>query len=127
MFHSLVRKDILRKIIRSFLCLEYHNLSGQCSCLSSFDHPNCTNFDHNSTIIYRTGYLDFGNRLDKRRQGQNNPPITIVFFLTVGGRKNLRQIKRLIRTIYSRQHYYLIHVDSVCHSLLTEHIQFHLC
>lgn len=57
--------------------------------------------------------MDFGNHLEKRRSNGTNPSTTIVFFLTVGGRKNLRQIKRLIRAIYSRHHFYLIHVDSV--------------
>jgi len=104
-----------------FLFIEYNDLTGQCYCLSSFDNEHrlinvnhkCEDLKNNSTTIYRTGYIDFGNHLDKRRQTQNNNQITIVFFLTVGGRKNLRQIKRLIRAIYSRQHYYLIHVDSV--------------
>jgi hypothetical protein len=109
--------------------IEYDDLTGQCSCLSTFDAEHhlitvdrkCSEiiFDNdelkqNCTTLYRTGFIDFGNHLDKRRQAQNNSQLTIVFFLTVGGRRNLRQIKRLIRAIYSRQHYYLIHVDSVC-------------
>lgn len=108
----------LRKII--FL-LGYNHLTSKCYCLSSLDNLNdliienhtCEDLGKDSTTLYRTGYMNFGNRLDKRRQSQNKTQITIVFFLTVGGRKNLRQIKRLIHAIYSRQHYYLIHVDSV--------------
>ena len=38
--------------------------------------------------------------------------IRIVFVLTVTGRA-VRQIKRLLKTIYHRDHYYFIHVDSV--------------
>jgi hypothetical protein len=73
--------------------------------------------------------MDFGNHLEKHRQTQNNNQIAIIFFLTVGGRRNLRQIKRLIRIIYSRQHYYLIHVDSVCirNSLFSNSVQLILC
>ena len=64
-------------------------------------------------MIYRTGYIDFGNRLEKNRQKLNQTQFSLIFFLTVGGRRNLRQIKRLVRSIYSHQHFYLIHVDSV--------------
>ncbi|CAF0959935.1 unnamed protein product [Rotaria sordida] len=106
---------------------EYNEFTGECYCLSTFNNQHrlittnqkCTeiifnndNLRKNSTTIYRTSFIDFGNHLEKRRQTQNNTQTTIVFFLTVGGRKNLRQIKRLLRAIYSRQHYYLIHVDS---------------
>ncbi len=101
-----------------FFFIEYNDLTGKCYCLSSYENQSHLIISNhkckNSNTLYRTGYIDFGNHLDKRRQTQNNNQITIVFFLTVGGRKNLRQIKRLIRAIYSRQHYYLIHVDNVC-------------
>lgn len=108
--------------------IEYNDLTGQCFCLSTVDtqhrlitaNRKCAEiiFDtdelkRNSITLYRTGYIDFGNHLDKRRETQNSNQTIIVFFLTVGGRRNLRQIKRLLRAIYSRQHYYLIHVDSV--------------
>lgn len=109
----------LTKVIFS---LGYNHLTNECYCLSTFNNQHesiienrtCKELEKNSTTLYRTSYMDFGNHLDKRRQNQNTTQITIVFFLTVGGRKNLRQIKRLIHAIYSRQHYYLIHVDSVC-------------
>jgi RNase P protein component len=84
------------------LFIEYNHLTSECYCLSSYDNQN-------NLIINKCK-----DHLDKRHQTQNNNQITVVFFLTVGGRKNLRQIKRLIRAIYSRQHYYLIHVDNVC-------------
>ncbi|CAF3556624.1 unnamed protein product [Rotaria socialis] len=105
----------------------YNALTGHCFCLSTFnDQHRLIDSNHkcaevvennhklkvNSSTIYRTGYTEFGNHLGKRRLGQNNTQIAIVFFLTVGGRKNLRQIKRLLRAIYSKQHYYLIHVDN---------------
>ena len=96
--------------------IEYNTLTGHCFCLSTFEPSDDLITDNNKceNTIYRTGYIDFGNRLDKRRQTQTSNQTILVYFLTVGGRKNLRQIKRLIRAIYSRQHYYLIHVDSVC-------------
>ena len=93
--------------------LEYNHVTGRCVCLSSFENSTCTDLEQSSTMIYRTGHVDFGNHLDKRHQTPTNPPAKIVFFLTVGGRRNLRQIKRLLRAIYSRHHYYLIHIDSV--------------
>jgi hypothetical protein len=124
--------------------IEYTELTGQCFCLSTFDNQSrlitanrkCNDITlqnddlkKNVSTLYQTGYIEFGNHLEKRRQTQTNNQITIVFFLTVGGRKNLRQIKRLIRAIYSRQHYYLIHVDSVCISnhIFSYRIQLILC
>ena len=38
-------------------------------------------------------------------------PTRLAFMLVVHGR-NVRQIKRLLRAIYSAEHYYLIHVDA---------------
>lgn len=104
-------------------------MNGECFCLSTLNKehrlinsnhkcseivPNNEHSKQTLNTIYRTGYTEFGNHLEKRRQGQNSTQTKIVFFLTVGGRKNLRQIKRLLRSIYMKQHYYLIHVDSVC-------------
>ncbi|CAF3656877.1 unnamed protein product [Adineta steineri] len=106
---------------------EYNEFTNQCSCLSTFDNQRrlitsdrkCSDISiendklrKNLVTLYRTGYIDFGNHLEKRRHIQNSNETIIIFFLTVGGRRNLRQIKRLIRTIYLQQHYYLIHVDS---------------
>ena len=113
--------------------LEHDEWTGQCFCLLSFDQQSdrilsdrpCAEWKPSNDALtqpvrtlYRTGYVDFGNHLEKNREKANNTQLTIVFFLTVGGRGNLRQIKRLVRAIYSRQHYYLIHVDSVSDPLL---------
>ena len=40
------------------------------------------------------------------------PPVRIVFMLTVHGRA-FRQVKRLLKSIYHRNHYYYFHVDLV--------------
>lgn len=39
-------------------------------------------------------------------------PIKIVFLLTLNGRA-IRQVYRLLKSLYNRNHYYYIHVDSV--------------
>ena len=66
------------------------------------------------STLYRTGFAPFGNNLKKHPRTENDTDTVIVFFLTVGGRKSLRQIYRLVRSIYLSQHYYFIHVDQVC-------------
>ncbi len=131
-------------LINFSVFIEYNEFNGQCFCLSKFNNqerlitanlkcteiiPNNYNLKKNINTLYQTGYIDFGNHLEKHRQTENNNQIAIIFFLTVGGRRNLRQIKRLIRIIYSRQHYYLIHVDSVCirNSLFSNSVQLILC
>jgi len=106
---------------------QFDENTGFCHCLSNFDqqshqilpNPLCSKVISTSNriqgqyrMIYRTGYIDFGNRLEKNRQKLNQTQFSLIFFLTVGGRRNLRQIKRLVRSIYSHQHFYLIHVDS---------------
>lgn len=103
---------------------EFNSFDGQCFCSStlanrtssSINDPQC--FQSSKTLqlvhpIYATSYKEFGNRLEKTRSPTNSNSSSIIFFLTVGGRRNLRQIQRLIRAIFSRQHFYLIHVDSV--------------
>jgi len=39
-------------------------------------------------------------------------PIRIAFLLTLNGRA-VRQVRRLLKTLYSEQHLYYIHIDSV--------------
>lgn len=39
-------------------------------------------------------------------------PVKIVFLLTLNGRA-LRQVKRLLKILYHRDHYYYIHIDIV--------------
>lgn len=42
----------------------------------------------------------------------NIPPVRIVFLLTLNGRA-VRQVYRLIKALFHRDHYFLIHVDAV--------------
>ena len=44
--------------------------------------------------------------------GENVQAARVVFVLTVNGRA-LRQVRRLLKAIYHRDHYYYIHVDAV--------------
>ena len=48
--------------------------------------------------------------ISKESEGQQ-PPVKIVYLLTIAGRAS-RQVARLIRRIYSPDHYILVHVDS---------------
>lgn len=49
--------------------------------------------------------------LDNSLSGVENP-VRVAFVLMVHGRA-VRQLKRLIKAIYHRDHYYYIHVDKV--------------
>lgn len=40
------------------------------------------------------------------------PKVRIAFLLTLNGRA-VRQVHRLLKLLYSKEHYYYIHVDSV--------------
>lgn len=43
----------------------------------------------------------------------DEPKVRIAFLLTLNGRA-VRQVYRLLKLLYSDQHYFYIHVDSVC-------------
>ncbi|CAF5185723.1 unnamed protein product, partial [Rotaria sp. Silwood1] len=77
----------------------YNEFTGQCFCLSTLNNqhhliiPNqkCTkiifnnnNEKQNFTTIYRTGFIYFGNNLEKRRSIQNHNQTNIYFILTIG-------------------------------------------
>lgn len=55
--------------------------------------------------------------LDNSLSGVENP-VRVAFVLMVHGRA-VRQLKRLIKAIYHRDHYYYIHVDKVSETSLT--------
>ncbi|XP_060535752.1 xylosyltransferase oxt isoform X2 [Cylas formicarius] len=59
--------------------------------------------------IYQTGIKKFIAQIanDKVMEAK---PVKIVFLLTLNGRA-LRQVRRLIKLLYHRDHYYYIHVD----------------
>lgn len=39
--------------------------------------------------------------------------VKVMFVLTLNGRQ-VRQVRRLLKAIYHRDHFYLLHVDIVC-------------
>ncbi|XP_040583031.1 xylosyltransferase oxt [Lepeophtheirus salmonis] len=67
-----------------------------------------------SMNIYHTGLIISNSKDDNNLSDlgeEENRPARIVFLLTLSGR-SFRQVKRLIKRIYSPIHYYFIHVDS---------------
>ena len=61
--------------------------------------------------IYKTGVSPFVPEPVNIEKEEGAPEVKIVYLLTVSGRA-LRQIYRLIKLIYHRDHYIYIHVDS---------------
>nr|XP_022917570.1 xylosyltransferase oxt [Onthophagus taurus] len=60
--------------------------------------------------IYETGIKKFIPQIANVSNSMTNMSVKIVFLLTLNGRA-LRQVKRLLKTLYHRNHYYYIHVD----------------
>ncbi|KAG5670975.1 hypothetical protein PVAND_001203 [Polypedilum vanderplanki] len=62
--------------------------------------------------IYETGIAKYTSQIaDSQLKTVDNKKVKIVFLLTLNGRA-LRQVYRLIKSLYSVDHYYFIHVDS---------------
>nr|XP_045618170.1 xylosyltransferase oxt-like [Procambarus clarkii] len=62
--------------------------------------------------IYQTGLAKYvPPALKGPSLAGNNTPVRIVFVLTVNGRA-MRQLKRLIKALYHKDHFFFIHVDS---------------
>lgn len=59
--------------------------------------------------IYQTGIKKFVPQI-ANETGINSKPVKIAFLLTLNGRA-LRQVRRLIKMLYHKDHYYYIHVD----------------
>lgn len=58
-------------------------------------------------------FLEFSPQIAETTYFLQKPkPLKIVFLLTLNGRA-LRQVKRLLKILYSKDHYYYIHVDVV--------------
>merc|ERR1719370_2470361 len=51
------------------------------------------------------------SKQESEKVDEGQPPVKIVYLLTIAGRAS-RQVARLIRRIYSPDHYILVHVDS---------------
>lgn len=67
------------------------------------------------------GILEFIPQVGALSLKSELPKVRIAFLLTLNGRA-VRQVHRLLKLLYSEEHYYYIHVDSVsrfaqCHSL----------
>uniref|UniRef100_A0A182PIG7 protein xylosyltransferase n=1 Tax=Anopheles epiroticus TaxID=199890 RepID=A0A182PIG7_9DIPT len=63
-----------------------------------------------ASSIYETGLAKHPQLPLKLRPSPTDQPVRIAFLLMFY-KRNLRQIRRLIRGIYDRNHYYYIHVD----------------
>uniref|UniRef100_A0A0P6K152 protein xylosyltransferase n=1 Tax=Aedes aegypti TaxID=7159 RepID=A0A0P6K152_AEDAE len=61
--------------------------------------------------IYETGIAKFTPQTTEVTTRAGEEPVRIVFLLTLNGRA-LRQVNRLLKTLYSPRHYYFIHIDS---------------
>ncbi|CAG9539643.1 unnamed protein product [Cercopithifilaria johnstoni] len=67
---------------------------------------------YNAAALYRTGVIEKPLLVINYSEPDNNVPnVQILFLLQLNGR-NTRQVNRLLRVIYSRKHFYIIHVDS---------------
>ena len=62
--------------------------------------------------VYSTGLIPLvPPKIVDVDQDSSLPPVKIVYLLTIAGRGS-RQVRRLIRQIYSPQHYIFVHVDA---------------
>ncbi|CAG9771125.1 unnamed protein product [Ceutorhynchus assimilis] len=73
--------------------------------------PHATCGGYYTVNIYQTGIKKFMPQIANDSSISNtNKPVKIVFLLTLNGRA-LRQVKRLLKILYHKDHYYFIHVD----------------
>ncbi|XP_055620367.1 xylosyltransferase oxt isoform X2 [Toxorhynchites rutilus septentrionalis] len=63
-----------------------------------------------TTNVYETGIAKFSPQTTEVTPKAGKEPVRIAFLLTLNGRA-LRQVHRLLKTLYSTRHYYFIHVD----------------
>ncbi|XP_058831412.1 xylosyltransferase oxt [Topomyia yanbarensis] len=64
-----------------------------------------------TTNVYETGIAKFSAQTTEITPKVGEEPARIAFLLTLNGRA-LRQVHRLLKTLYSPRHYYFIHIDS---------------
>ncbi|KAG7156935.1 Xylosyltransferase oxt-like [Homarus americanus] len=73
-------------------------------------HLKCGDYLHIN--IYQTGLAKYvPQALKGPSSAGRNIPVRIVFILTVNGRA-MRQLSRLVKALYHKDHYFFIHVDS---------------
>uniref|UniRef100_A0A914UJD3 protein xylosyltransferase n=1 Tax=Plectus sambesii TaxID=2011161 RepID=A0A914UJD3_9BILA len=81
-------------------------------------HESCGGFD--SIALYNTGLGEkFVPSVLYVAPDENRPKIRILFLLQFNGR-NVRQVRRLLKLIYSPDHFYYVHVDSRQHLMYQE-------
>lgn len=57
-------------------------------------------------------FKEFTPQVPREVAESGEPPVRIAFLLTLNGRA-LRQVRRLIRVLFHRDHFFYIHVDAV--------------
>ena len=103
------------------------NLDGKKDALSAISRASskeCKDLLHNVTCMQMAGLLyntnirrecrvkDSGRNFLAKPLSEVSGGARIVFLLSLHGRA-IRQVKRLFKAIYHRDHYYFVHVDSV--------------
>jgi len=65
-------------------------------------------------LIFNTFFVEFIAKVASEPMSnlKNNNPVRIVFLLTLNGRA-VRQVYRLIKALFHRDHYFFIHIDAV--------------
>ncbi|KAJ9592775.1 hypothetical protein L9F63_015553 [Diploptera punctata] len=61
--------------------------------------------------VYETGIAKFTPQVPREVAGSGEQPVRIAFLLTLNGRA-LRQVRRLIKVLFHRDHFFYIHVDA---------------
>ncbi|XP_063241407.1 xylosyltransferase oxt [Bacillus rossius redtenbacheri] len=66
---------------------------------------------HYTINIYETGISKFTPQVPVEASDEERPPVRIAFLLTLNGRA-LRQVRRLVKVLFHRDHFFYIHVDA---------------
>ena len=104
------------------------------SALNRASSLECKELIHNITCLQQAGLLydtdlrrECGVKTNGRKfeavsipEDTGGPTAKIVFLFSLHGRA-FRQVKRLFKAVYHRDHYYFVHIDSVSSSFLRPH------
>jgi hypothetical protein len=124
---ALHKESISLPVPKEALNCDISHLKDAMSALNRAKSEECKEFIHNVTCLQKVGKLyDTGIKNTCHRKHYpgrgfesipyefgKGPPVRVVFLMSVHGRA-VRQVKRLFKAIYHTDHYYYIHVDSVC-------------
>uniref|UniRef100_A0AAG5D7T0 protein xylosyltransferase n=1 Tax=Anopheles atroparvus TaxID=41427 RepID=A0AAG5D7T0_ANOAO len=61
--------------------------------------------------VYETGIRKFAAKTTEAVPNPNEESVRVVFLMTLNGRA-VRQVRRLLKALYSPRHYYYIHIDA---------------